>query len=286
MNHEFTVLGPVEVYVDLQAGDLRVTATPIDTATPTFTACVDVIGSHADQVRVELEGDRLSIFEPRRAGFRSPTGGLQVAVTVPSGSGLAGKLGAATVRASGELGALRLSTGAGDVTLGAVLGTALLKTGAGDITVDSLSGESEIKAGAGTITVGRVMAPTQLKTGAGAIHVGEATAPVALKSGSGDLSVGVAEDDVTLSAASGDIRVARMSRGQAGLKNVSGDIRLGVPEGTPVWTDVSTTTGRVFSTLPRTGAPVQGQPYVEVRARSLSGDIHLEPRGPLRKDPS
>lgn len=278
MQHQFPCDGPVETYVELQSGDLRVTATPTDVIT------VEVTGSRAESVAVELRDNRLSVVEPRRTGFRVPNGGVQVAITLPLGSDLAGKLGSAAVRGSGSLGSVRLSTGAGNVSLGAVSGTALLKTGAGDISVESLDGESQIKAGAGTISVGHVRAAADLKTGAGAIEVGEASAPVALKSGSGDLFVGAAHDDVTLTAASGDIRVVRMSSGQAGLRNVSGDIRLGVPEGTPVWTDVSTTTGRVVSTLPATGAPTAGQPYVEVRARSLSGDIHLEPRGPLRKD--
>ncbi len=162
------------------------------------------------------------------------------------------------------------------MTLGPVTDTALVKTGAGDITIDSLAAESDIKAGAGAITIGYVGAATQVKTGAGSIEVREAAAPVMLKSGSGDLSVGDASGDATLTAASGDIRIARMTTGQASLKNVSGNIRLGIPEGTPVWTDVSTTTGSIRSTLSPTGAPAQDQDFVEVRARSLSGDIYLE----------
>lgn len=270
MKHEFPTTGPVETYVELQSGDLRVAAAATDHV------IVEVTGSRAGSVRVETQGERVSVVEPSRAGFLSGRGDLQVSLTVPEQSVLVGKLGSATVRATGVLGSVRLSTGAGDVTLEAVDGGALLKTGAGDISVESLGGESEIKAGAGTITVGHVRAATQLKTGAGSIGVGEATAPVTLKSGSGDLTVGAASEDATLSAASGDVRITRMTSGQASLKNVSGNIRLGVPVGTPVWTDVSTTTGRIRSTLSPTGAPAEGQAYVEVRARSLSGDIYLE----------
>jgi DUF4097 and DUF4098 domain-containing protein YvlB len=99
---------------------------------------------------------------------------------------------------------------------------------------------------------------------------------VALKSGSGDLVIGAAEGRTMLSAASGDLRVGRMTRGEVNLKNVSGDIRLGIPEGTPVWTDITTGTGHVRSGLRPTGAPAQGQDYVEVRAKSVTGDIYLE----------
>jgi hypothetical protein len=67
-----------------------------------------------------------------------------------------------------------------------------------------------------------------------------------------------------------------MHRGQAQLKNVSGDIRLGIPDGTPVWTDISSSTGQVRSTLTPTGAPAEGQDHVRVRAKTVTGDVYLE----------
>lgn len=270
MKHEIPAPQPVTAYVELRSGDLRVTARPTDTVT------IELTGSRADSVVVEAHDRRISVVEPSRSGFLSGLGNLTVALVVPVHSDLVGKLGSATVRATGELGAVRIATGAGDVTLGTVAGSAALKTGAGNIGVEVLGAEAEIKAGAGTISVGRATAAAQLKTGAGSIEVHDAVAPVTLKSGSGDLTVGSASQDTTMSTASGDIRIARMTSGQASLENVTGNIHLGIPDGTPVWTDISTGTGRVQSTLSPTGAPADGQDHVEVRARSLSGDIYLE----------
>lgn len=272
MKHEFPAPGPVEAYVELRAGDLRVRAEATDTAV------VEVTGTKADSVVVECQQDRIRVVEQRRTGFFPDRGDVHVVLTLPERSDLVAKLGSAGVAATGAIGSVRISSGAGDISLGAVAGKAVLKTGAGAISVDSLAAESEIKAGAGTISVREVRAATQLKTGAGSIEVGRAGAPVVLKSGSGHLSIGEADTDAVLSAASGDIRIGRIADGQAELKNVSGDIRLGIPEGTPVWTDISTGTGRVRSTLAPTGAPAAGQSHVEVRARSVSGDIYLEPR--------
>ena len=130
-----------------------------------------------------------------------------------------------------------------------------------------------------TSTVGRTDESAQLSTGSGDIEVAHAYGPIALKSGSGDLVVGTAGADTSLSSASGDLRIGRMSQGQAQLKNASGDIRLGIPEGTPVWTDLSSTTGRVRSTLTPVGAPADGQDFVEVRAKTVTGDIYLEQLG-------
>jgi DUF4097 and DUF4098 domain-containing protein YvlB len=67
-----------------------------------------------------------------------------------------------------------------------------------------------------------------------------------------------------------------MHRGSLTAKNASGDIRVGIPAGTPVWTDVSSLTGRIGSDLEGAGQPEPGQDYVEVRAKTVSGDIVLK----------
>ena len=68
----------------------------------------------------------------------------------------------------------------------------------------------------------------------------------------------------------------RMRRGQLTAKNVSGDIRVGVPAGVPVWTDITSLTGSVRSNLEGAGEPEEGQDFIELRARTVSGDVHLE----------
>ena len=66
-----------------------------------------------------------------------------------------------------------------------------------------------------------------------------------------------------------------MGAGRLTAKTASGDVRIGVVAGTPVWTDVRTASGRLTSTLPRTGEPAADQPYLEVRATTASGDVTL-----------
>ena len=58
-------------------------------------------------------------------------------------------------------------------------------------------------------------------------------------------------------------------------KTASGDVRVGVVPGTPVWTDIRTASGRLASDLPATGEPGPDQPYLEVRATTASGDVTL-----------
>jgi DUF4097 and DUF4098 domain-containing protein YvlB len=84
------------------------------------------------------------------------------------------------------------------------------------------------------------------------------------------------ETDLQLSTASGDLLVRHAQRGRLAAKTASGDVLVGVPEGTPVWTDISTVTGSVSSDLTGVGKPADGQDHVEVRATSVSGDIRLK----------
>jgi DUF4097 and DUF4098 domain-containing protein YvlB len=96
-----------------------------------------------------------------------------------------------------------------------------------------------------------------------------------IKTGSGDLELKRSEADVTLSTASGDLVIGRAPRGKIAAKNVSGDVLVGIPAGTPVWTDVNTVTGSVASNLQSAGRPADGQDYVELRATTVSGDVRL-----------
>ena len=47
------------------------------------------------------------------------------------------------------------------------------------------------------------------------------------------------------------------------------------PRGLPVWTDISTMTGQVRSDLESAGPPADGAPHLEVLARTMSGDVVL-----------
>jgi hypothetical protein len=58
-------------------------------------------------------------------------------------------------------------------------------------------------------------------------------------------------------------------------KGASGDVHIGVPAGVPVWTDISTVSGEIRSTLRGAGQPQDGADHVEVRAKVVSGDIVL-----------
>lgn len=210
-------------------------------ATDTATTDVLLTGPDAGEVRVAQSGDRISVLGARHRGL--PGGGdtaVRVDVTLPAGSAVVVRTGSADVHLEGPLGATEVRSGSGDVLLGDAAG------------------------------------PTVLETGSGDVRVGAASAELRIKSGSGRVHVGHVASDLLVSTGSGDVEL-RVSEGSAVLKTGSGDVRVGVPVGVPVWTDITTGSGRIRSDLPSTGAPAEGQPYVELRAKTGSGDVVLAP---------
>ena len=268
MHHEFPASGPQQVHVELQSGEVEVETTE----EPILVA--DVEGDRAEEVRVERTDSGLAVFGPRRAGFFSSQSDLRVRLRVPADSDLSTKLGSAGLLGRGRLGSVQLSTGSGDIELDDVR-TASVRAGSGDIVLGDVEADADIKAGSGDVRLRSVGGATRVATGSGNVEIGDGHGALSLKSGSGDLAVGATAGDASLSTASGDLSVGRIDRGKVQLRNVSGDIRLGIAAGTPVWTDIKTTTGRVRSALPPLGPPHDGQEYVEVRASSISGDINL-----------
>ncbi len=274
MQKTFDTPNPIELYVELGSGDLDLRCGEVSQTT------VDVVGKNAEDVVVEQRGEQIVVLAPsKKTGFMVGFGSseqLRVSVSLPHGSRLTTKLGSADLTAGGRLGETRVRAGSGDVRLDQVDGEAQIETGSGGIEIAAVHGELRLKSGSGDIEIDHLGDAAEISTGSGDVEIGRSSRPVQVKSGSGDLRVREAGEDVALSTASGDLVVDTMRRGQLAAKNVSGDIRVGIPAGIPVWTDISTVTGSVRSNLQGAGQPAEGQDYVELRAKTVSGDVLLQ----------
>jgi DUF4097 and DUF4098 domain-containing protein YvlB len=271
MERTFDTPHPVHLHVELGNGSVDVTAADVTTTEVVAT------GDHADEVRVERDGDRISVIGPKgRAGFFGSDPKIDLRITVPSDSELTTKTGSADQRTAGTLAGVKAKSGSGDIAVDRVTGAAVLDTGSGDITVNDAGADLRAKSGSGDVGVASVAGTVGISTGSGDVTVGATSAAAVLKSGSGDLRIGQAHGDLSLSTASGDIAVDTQHRGSVDAKNASGDVRIGIPGGIPVWTDVYTVTGRIGSDLEGAGQPQDGQDHIEVRAKSVSGDILLK----------
>jgi DUF4097 and DUF4098 domain-containing protein YvlB len=271
MQKTFSTPTPISLYVEIGSGGVTLHTDDTDETS------VDVSGKNADAVLVEQRGDEIVVIARQgRGGFFGSSGDLDVHISLPHFSKVTTKLGSADLRVMGRLGQSLIRSGSGDVEIEDVDGDLAVETGSGDIDVERITGDLRIKSGSGDVTVERVAGDASIATGSGDVELETAGGSVQVKSGSGDLRVRDAHQDVALSTASGDLLVDRMNRGQLAAKNVSGDITVGIPAGIPVWTDITSMTGSVRSDLEGAGEPDEGQDYIELRAKTVSGDVHLE----------
>lgn len=276
--HEFDAPGSVRLSVTAGAGVVRVDAVDGGRTVVELRPARDGDDAAADLVArstVEQRGGQVVVDVPRPgAGFLRRSPGLAITVSVPIGSALEVQADSADVRASGRLESVRSKTGSGDVAL-ADVGEVNAQSGSGDVELEHAGGSVRVQSGSGDLVLRRVDGACTASTGSGDVRVGRAGGPVQVKSGSGDVSVDDAHGDVAVDTASGDQHVARVRAGQLRANSASGDVHVGVADGTAVWLDVSSLTGSVRSSLEGGDPPADGEDSVELRVVTVSGDVWL-----------
>lgn len=273
MLHTFETPDHTSLHVEIGSGDVSVRADEHDRTT------VEITGEDAENVTVEQRGDRIVVLGPQqRVGFFGRNGKLDVRITVPHDTDLSTQLGSADLTVTGVIGSASLKAGSGEIEVETANGETRIETGSGDVELGLVTGDLRLKTGSGDVAIRQLGGASTISTGSGDVEINQAAGDVQVKTGSGDLHVRHPEGDVALSTASGDLTVDLMGAGQLAAKNVSGDIRVGVPSGLPVWTDVSTLTGSVRSTLQGAGQPADGEAFLELHAKTVSGDVFLEQR--------
>jgi DUF4097 and DUF4098 domain-containing protein YvlB len=261
---------PIDLYVENGRGSVDVTAT--DTTETT----VRITGERAEEYDVRDLGDRIAIIAPKRSGgFLGKDARAEIVVEVPVASGLFAKVGSSDVAAHGRFADTKVESGSGDIHLDVVDGDTVVQSGSGDVVAEHLAGDAKLKSGSGDIAVRRADSNLIITTGSGDVRVEDSRDELAIKTGSGDALVGHLAGEAIFTTGSGDLVVHRVEAGRVTAKTASGDVRIGVVPGTPVWTDVRTASGRLASDLPSTGEPAPDQPYLEVRATTASGDVTL-----------
>ncbi|GAA2133456.1 DUF4097 family beta strand repeat-containing protein [Nocardioides bigeumensis] len=270
LERQFEAHGPLSLYVENNSGLVHVNAHD------TTEASVTVTGRDAEHVTVTYDDGRLSVVAPKqRTGFFGGSSSLDMTITVPTRSELMIKSGSADVVVDGTCGATQVKSGSGEVTVGEIDGPAQLETGSGDIGVQHVHGELRCKSGSGDVDVRRADSAVAVSTGSGDVRLGSANGPAVVKTGSGDLRVVEAAGDVSMATGSGDVRIETARKGRFSVKGASSDVEIGIPAGIPVWTDINTLSGHIRSDLAGAGKPEEGADYIEVRAKTVSGDITL-----------
>lgn len=267
VQRQFPSETPVTLRVEIGSGRVQVDATGTTTTT------VEVTGRGADEVTIEQAGDTISVIGPKTRVL-SIDRRYDVRVTLPSDSTLAAKVGSAPVTVTGRLGGCSIKSGSGAISLEDVSGDASVIVGSGNVTVTGRTGSLQVKSGSGNVQVA-ACDDAHVITGSGNVWIGETGEATDLKTGSGNLRLDSARGEIATIAASGDLTVGRITSGEVRAKSASGDVRIGIPHGTPVWTDISTISGDARAELESAGPPEEGQDHVVVRATTVSGRVLL-----------
>ncbi len=251
---------PITASVEISAGDVRVVAsqredTIVEVRPRDDTRSHDV--KAAEQVRVDFHNGTLAVAS--RRGFSLPRrGAVVVDIALPAGSRLSAAVASANVDLEGEFGDCTFASASGDLTVGSVTGNVRADTASGDITVTSLRGAAEIAAASGNAWLAGL------------------DGEVKFRAASGSLRVGVLHGVVNTQTASGDVTVTAAVRGNICAQTSSGEVAIGIAEGTAAQLDVRTSSGSVRNSLSSSDGPAPGEQTLVVSATTRSADVIIQ----------
>jgi DUF4097 and DUF4098 domain-containing protein YvlB len=259
--------GPAEIDIRLASGEIDVDPTLEGRIEVELIAHDEESQKLVDEARIELHDHhgrpQLIVDVPNKSrGFSFALvfgrSGISCRVRCPQGSLLSVRSKSADVRASGTIGGLSVSTASGDVEAHIVEGGVNVKAASGDTRI------REIREG------------VNIQTASGDIDLDIVHGPVNAAPASGDLSIGEAYDNVSANTVSGDQDHGAVMNGHVSAHSVSGDVTIGVRRGSKVFLDCNTISGDTSSELElSTDAPAGDGPLVEIRAKTVSGDIRI-----------
>jgi DUF4097 and DUF4098 domain-containing protein YvlB len=239
---------PLELEVGIPSGDIEVETTEGEESNIT----VDGDDRLLEEVEIRQDGNRVVVayrgkgklgfsLSPFTLVFGSE---LRVRATVPHNAGLKVKTASADTHLDGRFGALGVNSVSGDVRLrGEAGGGANLKTVSGDADLDRVEGDLSAHTVSGDLRIGPIAGSSDVKT------------------------------------VSGDIRLRAVAAGDVRFTSVSGDIEIGIAEGSAVDVDAGSTSGDLSSEVPLASEPVPGDgeaaPTVVLRGRTVSGDVKV-----------
>ncbi len=268
----FTTPGPVRLDLEIQAGRIE-----LETAAGEETHVdLEPLGD-SDLARELVESARIDMRERRnryevgvqvrqRGGIWTTLGRepeVRLRISCPPGADLEVRAKSASMEARGEYGSVDVKTVSGDVQVQEVGGEARVKTASGNIALAQVGDKLDVNSVSGDLSAGVVG--------------GEANVQLV----SGDATIVDARSSLRVTTVSGDHRLEAVMAGRVNLKAVSGDVSVGVRQGSRVFVDANTVSGTTSSELELSDSPGDDDggedgPLVELFVKSVSGDIRIE----------
>ena len=271
----FQTPGPVRLDVRLGSGEVRLETSDNAETTVTLEPLRDNDASVAavQEARVEQRGDEILVdVRDRRRGFRGAD--VLVEIHCPEESSVRAKTGSADIEGRGRFGPVEVESGSGDVQFSDVSGDAEINAASGDVQLARIGGLARINTASGDVQLASVGGEARVNSASGDVQIRSAGNRLEVNTASGDVLVGEAVSSVNANSASGDQTIGSVSQGKVDLKSASGDLKIGIREGSTLWVDARSRSGEVRSELPVSDLPPEGDaPHVELRANTMSGDI-------------
>jgi DUF4097 and DUF4098 domain-containing protein YvlB len=270
----FTTPEPVAATVEVAGAQVRIGASD-RTDTVVLVEPVDKASKSdvkvAERTKVEFSGGRLTV---KTTVPGSKNGSVAISIDLPAGSSLAASVANSSLHADGPLGECELHMASGRIQLDRI--SALqANIAAGEVAVEHIAGGASIEGGTAAVRIGEVEGTVRLVSSAGQLCIGDARADLDLSSGSGGFDIDRADGGVTAKTGAGAIRIGHLTRGQAELVNGSGNIEIGISEGSVALVDANSERGTVRNSVPPQDNPAAVENKVTVHARTRHGDITI-----------
>jgi hypothetical protein len=226
----------------------------------------------ASKTKVDFADGQLSV---KTTVSGDKDGSVLITIDLPAGSSLVAYLSHSRVHADGSFGECELHMASGQVQLDRI-NALQANIAAGEVTIGHIAERASIDGAAFALRIGEVKNTVKLSKSGGQTWIGRARADLDLSSGRGGFDIDRADGSVTATTGDGAIRIGRLTRGQAELLSGSGNIEVGIGEGTAAWVDANSERGSVRNSVPSQEDPGTSDDKVTVRARTRYGDIIIQ----------
>jgi DUF4097 and DUF4098 domain-containing protein YvlB len=253
---------PVGLDIELPAGEVRIEASDRHETEVELRPLRDDEASRqaVEEATITMRAGALTVDVPDRRRLRVRPAEVALLIRCPEGSGAKVKTKSADVLGRGRFGDVRIAAVSGDVDWGEVNGDGQLNTVSGSVRLGPVSGSLDVNTVSGDVLLERVGGRLKLNAVSADFTVREAAGPVKADTVSGDLALDSVEN------------------GDVVLGSVSGDLHVGIKRGSRISVDATALSGALESEIDLSdgapSAPEEG-PLVELRARTVSGDLHI-----------
>lgn len=259
---------PSDIQIDIRipAGSVVVRAQDVTTTT------LEISGERdPDDVTIRFDsednGNRLVVEQRKKLRMFGLSRGLDVHLTVPHRAVISVQGGSTELSVEGTVGAVTFNSASGDATVGDVTGDASVKVASGDLSIGNVGGSLTFHSASGDV------------------EAQSAAEQFIARTASGDVEVHRVITKVNVTTVSGDVNLRKFVAGDASLQAVSGDIEVGVAQGSQIFLDLSSISGSTQSDLPLSDIPEaektssDGGGEGALKAATVSGDIRVRHSG-------